>query len=359
MPYPPDYGGVIDIYNRIRSLNEIGVEIILHCFQYGRQKSQELELLCREVHYYQRYSGIKYIIDPRPYIVITRSSPTLIDNLTHDQYPVLFEGIHTSYFINNPVLKNRVRILRTHNIEHDYYRGLYKVESSPFKKTFFFIEYKKLKRYEQNLPEDIIIAAISPGDTDYFSHRYQNTLNIPPFHPFDKLSCLTGRGKYILIHGDLSVPVNIHSTIYLVEKVLYQLPFQVIISGKDPAHKILNIGVRYSNISIRVNPDDQEMHELVRNAQINLIHSYQPHGIKLKLLTALFSGRHCLANPEAVRNSSLESLCHIGENTEQMKDLVYKLMEVPFTREDIQKRETILKVNYSNRENARKIYGII
>lgn len=350
---------MIDIYYKIRSLKELDVEIILHCFQYGRQRSQELEQLCKKVYYYQRYSGIRYFFNPLPYIVVTRSSPDLIRNLSNDSYPIFFEGIHTCFFINNSDLKNRKRILRTHNIEHEYYRGLYKAESSPFRKIFFLVESGKLGKYEQKLSDDIYIAAITPADTEYFSQKFPGSFHLPPFHPYDKLSCLTGIGKYILFHGDLSVPANIQSTIYLFEKILYDMPFQVIIAGKDPVKKIRILAARYSHVSLRANPDEHEMHELIRQAQINLVHSFQPTGIKLKLLTALFNGRHCITNSEAVRNSGLESLCHTGQDPGKIKELVHQLMEIPFTEEEIQKREAVLKKNYSNINNAKKIYDVI
>ena len=34
VPYPPDYGGAIDIYYKIATLNNLGIKIYLHCFQY-------------------------------------------------------------------------------------------------------------------------------------------------------------------------------------------------------------------------------------------------------------------------------------------------------------------------------------
>lgn len=300
-----------------------------------------------------------YYLSRLPYIVLTRSSNELIRNLKNDPYPVLFEGIHTSYFINDPNLKNKVLILRTHNIEHEYYHGLTRAESSLLSKIFFFTESLKLKRYERNLPENIIIAAVSAADATYFSLKDHNTLHLPPFHPYEKITCLPDKGKYILVHGDLSVPANIYSVKCLVKEILSKVPFQVIIAGKDPARRLLKVLKKYNNINLLANPDESTMLELIRQAHINLIHSFQPTGIKLKLLAALFNGRHCIANPEAVRNSGLESLCHIGQTIEKMKDLVCQLMEVPFTEEKIKKRETVLKRSYSNKENVQKIYDMI
>ena len=46
IPYPPDYGGVIDIYYKIKALNSVGIKIYLHCFYYGRKRSFRLESIC-------------------------------------------------------------------------------------------------------------------------------------------------------------------------------------------------------------------------------------------------------------------------------------------------------------------------
>ena len=46
VPYPPNYGGVIDIYYKIKALKAVGVKIILHCFLYNRPEAKELEELC-------------------------------------------------------------------------------------------------------------------------------------------------------------------------------------------------------------------------------------------------------------------------------------------------------------------------
>ena len=31
VPYPPNYGGIIDVYYKIKALREIGCEVVLHC----------------------------------------------------------------------------------------------------------------------------------------------------------------------------------------------------------------------------------------------------------------------------------------------------------------------------------------
>ena len=50
VPLPANYGGVIDVFYKIKTLTDLGFDIILHCFQYGRPVAPELEKYCKEVH---------------------------------------------------------------------------------------------------------------------------------------------------------------------------------------------------------------------------------------------------------------------------------------------------------------------
>ena len=49
IPYPANYGGVIDVYYKAKALSEKGVKVHLHCFQYGRKPSMVLENLVKNL----------------------------------------------------------------------------------------------------------------------------------------------------------------------------------------------------------------------------------------------------------------------------------------------------------------------
>lgn len=69
MPYPVDYGGVFDLFYKIKELHSLGVKIHLHCFDYGRGEQPELNKYCEEVFYYSRNEGHKGFSFKLPYIV--------------------------------------------------------------------------------------------------------------------------------------------------------------------------------------------------------------------------------------------------------------------------------------------------
>jgi hypothetical protein len=55
VPWPPDYGGAIDMLNRIRELQKAGILIHLHYFSYNeRGMPNELNQFCESIHVYER-----------------------------------------------------------------------------------------------------------------------------------------------------------------------------------------------------------------------------------------------------------------------------------------------------------------
>ncbi len=126
VPWPANYGGVIDVFFKVKAMAEKGIKIHLHCFEYGRTPAPELEKVCHAVQYYQRDLSKRHLFKSLPYIVSSRSNNTLIENLLADDYPILLEGLHTCALLDDDRLSDRKVSVRTHNIEHEYYLNLAK-----------------------------------------------------------------------------------------------------------------------------------------------------------------------------------------------------------------------------------------
>ncbi|MDD3107200.1 MAG: hypothetical protein PHP65_05330 [Bacilli bacterium] len=79
IPYPANYGGVIDIFYKVKDLYNNGVKIILHCFDYGRGEQPELEKYCEKVYYYKRNTSFINSLQSTPYIVQSRKNKQLLN----------------------------------------------------------------------------------------------------------------------------------------------------------------------------------------------------------------------------------------------------------------------------------------
>ena len=358
VPYPADYGGVIDIYYKLKSLKQVGIKTILHCYTYGRQSSKELEDLCAEVHYYERDSGFFYALSRDPYIVTTRNSNIMPKRILGDKFPVLFEGLHTTARLKQYADAGKKCFVRAHNIEHNYYKALSRSENRFYDKIFLYTEAIKLRRYEKILGEADQILGISRPETQYFSERYGHATLVPAFHRFDEITIKPGLGDYILFHGNLAVAENSDVFLRIASNVLSKIPYRVMVAGKNPSRSFTRKVSGWENIRVIANPTDDELDRLIADAQVNLLYTAQSTGIKLKLLHALFGGRHCLVNTEMIGGTGLESLCQLAEEPQDMIYQLEELMKRPFTSEQISERALALK-DYSNRAGAEKILKLL
>ena len=359
VPCPPDYGGMIDTFYRIKTLHHIGIQIHLHCFEYGRPHAPELDSLCKTVNYYTRKPGLLPHLTLLPFTVKSRSSKTLLKNLLRYNFPILFDGLHTTFYLGHPSLSDRKMFVRTHNIEHRYFTSLSAFERDPLRKLYFKIESLRLKLYEKILKKAERLFTISPGDFEYFENRYHNAELILPFHPSGIIDSQKGIGEYCLYHSNLSVSENIAVAEFLISKVFSKVSHTCIIAGKNPPKRLLDKSSPFRNIRIISDPDNETMVNLISNAQINILPVYAVDGLKLKLLIALCSGRHCIVNEKMIRGTWLEALCHIADSAESMTERINSLMQQPFTEEMISARERIITKYYNNFSTGKKLASLI
>jgi len=362
IPYPPNYGGVIDVYYKIRTLHEMAVKIHLHCFEYpGRERSAELNSICEEVFYYPRKTGLRSALSFAPYIVSSRKSEELMANLLRDNYPVLFEGLHSCYYIDDPRLKKRMKIYRESNIEHRYYFNLFKVDANFKNRLYFLIASAKLLLYQKVLQHADLMFAVSQHDTDYLKQHFpgKNIYHLPSFHANNNVSVLPGKGDYALYHGNIEVPENEFAATFLVTKVFDGLDIPLIIAGMKPRNKFIKLAESRSNIMVVANPDDEKMFDLIRNAQVNVLVTFQATGLKLKLLNTLYNGRFCLVNEPMIKGTSLESLCETGNTPEELRSKLKELFRLEFTLDEVNKRVEFLKERYDNMFNGQRMTDLI
>ncbi len=363
VPYPANYGGVIDVFYQLKTLSELNIKVILHSFHYGRKKAVQLEKYCQEVHYYPRKTGIASQLSRLPYIVYSRRNNTLKHNLLKDNHPILFQGTHCCYLLNHFEFKERLKMVRLHNVEWKYYLSLYRQEKNWVKKLFFKIEASKLKRFEENnmIKNADHLFTISSDETDYFNTFQPKGLeHQSAFHSNESVQCLTGIGNYALYHGDLSVKDNENAALFLIEKIFSKLKVKLILAGLNPTALLIDKAKQHKNVEVKANLSNDEMESIIKNAQINILISFNHAGMKLKLLNALYKGRHCLVNHPIIQNTGLESLCSIKDSPEEIIEKISDLMEKDFTSIEIQKREILLQNSpFSNTTNAKKTVDLL
>jgi len=357
VPWPADYGGVVDLFYKLQALHAEGIKIKLHCFDYGRGKQDELNKYCESVNYYKRQTGWKGFSFSMPYIVSSRANKILLTNLLKDEHPVLMEGVHCAAFLKPLINLDRKVFLRLHNVECLYYSQLFQRENNLFKKIYFLNESIFLRHYEKRMPDNLPVIAVSPNDAAFYKLDLdkKDTRYLPVFIPYTEIRSLGGMGTYCLYHGNLSVAENEKAVLWLITKVFSLTTTPFIIAGKDPSKKLIRKIEKNKNICLIANPSDSELNDLITKAHIHVLPSFNNTGIKLKLINAIFNGRHCVVNDAAVEGTGLEAACHIGTNNVAFASIITQLYHQPFPEEEILLRKKIIQQIFNNKENALKL----
>lgn len=360
VPWPADYGGAIDMMNRIKMFHQLGILIHLHYFSYNeRGTPNELNQFCETINVYSREKIQSGFSLKTPYIVSSRINEHLIERLQKDEHPILLEGIHCAGILPRLDRQNRKVVVRMHNEESVYYKELARAEHSLLKKLFFYNESRLIKKFSHHLPGDSVYACISENDATILENEYKlnNVKFLPAFPAWQNVIGQEGQGNLCLYHGNLSVPENEKAAAWLICKVFTKARVPFVIAGKKPSKRLQKIAGLCQHTCLVADPSETEMDDLVHKAHIHVLPCFNKNvtGIRLKLLHALFEGRHCVVNDPMVSGTGLEDACHIGNSATAFASIILQLYHQPFTKEEIILRKQLLGTTYDNEKNTRQL----
>ena len=352
VPYPADYGGAIDVYYRIKALHQLGYKITLHCYEYGRGMQSHLEEITEKVHYYQRPKRLLQVFSKRPFIVETRKSTELLQRLLADTHPILLEGLHSTWVLENPKIQQKITIVRTHNIEHEYYGAL--ADKSGFlKRIYFRQEAKKLEDYESILKYASFILCICEGDVHHSKKINPNVNVLPASIPEISDSGYQETDRYALFHGNLSVVENVEAVKWIIEHIWKKdqsiLPLKI--AGKNPSEQFIRY-VAEAGMEIIPNPSQTDLDELLQKARIHVLVSDQSTGVKLKLLHALETSGHVLVNSQMVEGTDLGGVSIVCQTPDEFLLNIKEKQDHNLTVLEFENRLSFLKMKYDTVENC-------
>jgi hypothetical protein len=349
------------VFYKLKALHSAGVKIHLHCFEYHRKPAHELDEYCYEIHYYPRKTGLLSALSRKPYIIYSRRSKELLKNLCRDNHPILFEGLHSCYYLSDKLLEHRLKIYRESNIEHQYYFHLLKAEKRFFNKLFFLFSGLKLWAFQGQLSNADLILTVSREDNAYLTSKFKHVRveYLPSFHRDDEIHIMPGKGDYALYQGNLSVAENSKAAEFLITKVFAGSHIRFVVAGLNPSDDLLQVAKKHDNVTLVPNPSEDKMIDLIRSAHINVMVTFQPTGLKLKILNALFNGRFCLVNQKMVAGTELAGICEIANGPQALREKSGELMNRSFTDQMVSERKELLMKWHSNKENCKTLLNLL
>ena len=355
-PYPPVYGGVIDVYYKVKALHALGTKIHFHCFIDEKEPDlTALHTLCEAVYVYPRRFKFFKLFSRYPFSVVSRYSKKLVQNIEAIDAPILFEGLQSSFVLHQHAFPNRKKMLRLHNIESNYYTGLAQSETRFFKKILFQREAKKYADYQAVLAKFDRVFTLSLFEQAYIQKQFGNGEYVPVFHGNSRFSKLTDFGDFAFYHGDLRMSDNRKAVAFLID-VFAKIPnYHLVIASSKAAGYVNKLIKGIPSITYVALNTQNQLDTLLSSAQVNVMLSFQQSGTKLKTINSLFKSRHCLINKNMVDDPKILALCTLASTPDEFKLAIEELRFVDFTPKIQEQRQQVAETLLSDVKNAQKI----
>ena len=347
IPFPPNYGGVIDVFFKLRAMHQVGIKIYLHLYGSSSCGIEELKPFTEEIYYYPIKKNPIYFLKSSPFSVKSRRGEELLKNIKRIKAPIFFESLKTTEVLNLDCLEDYPKYLRLHNIEQNYYKGLASSEKNKLKRLIYALEAIKYVRYEQIIDQMDEVFTLSKFEQDYIKEKFNKGKYIPVFHGNNDLPKLKEFGKYVMYHGDLRTADNCKVVEFLID-VFKKLDYSLVIASSIKEEWVKSKIKSSTNIKFIKLNDFSHLLQLFQEAHINVAWSFQESGTKLKVINALFNSRYSVINKNIIDDENIEKLCFKVENESELIVTITTLMDQPFLPS--QAYQSVLK-NYLNDGN--------
>ncbi|WP_264520758.1 hypothetical protein [Flavobacterium sp. N1994] len=356
-PFPPDFGGAIDVFYKVKALHAIGFTIHLHCFYEDRDVvSNELKAITEKVYLYKKNKNPFFLFSQYPFPVVCRFRNELIENLAKVDAPIFFEGLHTTMILQKIKLDNK-KYLRLHNIESNFYAGMSQNETNYFKKIAYHYAAQKYIDYQKNIANFDHVFTLSTYENDFAKTITDKVSYVPVFHGNEQVAPLSEYGNYAFYHGDLRLADNKNAAKFLI-KVFKQIgDYKLIIASSNGKKMVEKRTKNLPNIEFVELKNDSQLDDLFKNAHINVMLSFQKSGTKLKVINSLFKSRFCLVNSNMVDDEQVLKFCELAHSKEEFIAKIKTLRNQPF--QDVDNRNQAFSKVLNDINNAKQIAKII
>jgi glycosyltransferase involved in cell wall biosynthesis len=248
-----------------------------------------------------------------------------------------FDLIHcewTHYGAYVAALPRRPLFLSSHNIEAMPWQRLYEHEKNPVKRAFFYLEWRKMLRFEKEVSGEFDhIGAVSADDRDKFKNLYgcESVTLIPNgvdvsyynFTPPD----LTR--KSLVFSASFDAFVNQDAVVYFMESIFPKIlekdsGIRVIFLGKDPPSSFR----KYASERVTLTGTVGDVRPYLLRSSVCVVPIRVAGGSRIKILEAMAAGLPVLSTPEGAEGLEVVAGEHIliARNEDEFARCVIQLL---------------------------------
>ncbi|MBN1415461.1 MAG: glycosyltransferase [Bacteroidales bacterium] len=379
-PYPPHDGGSMAMFHLASSLSEIGHSITVLAMRTPKHLISDKQLdafnSIMPVHttFVDTTTRITDLIknllfSTMPYnakrFIDDNFADTLASILTQEAFDVVqLEGLYLTPYL--PVIRKHsdaIVALRAHNIEHEIWKRNARQEKNPFKKIYFILLSKRIKRFERrqiNLCD--VLVPITARDKDHFdllgntrpSHICPAGIDMPEDFEKDKHKNLSPPASLYFL-GSLDWLPNLEGLLWFARKVFPELKkrhpvLEMHVAGRNAPAKLSQL---LEKRGIRFHGEVSDAPAFIRSKNILVAPCFSGSGMRLKIIEAMSQGKPVVTTPIGAEGLDAEHEKHIiiAENVNGFLLHIERLINNPDLCHELGRQGALFVAGYFNNRN--------
>lgn len=322
-PYPPMHGGLLDMWNRIQELVQMGAQLDVIATVKEPPPPEALRAVEERVHSLDlivRRPLKSGLFSFKPVQVAIRTGLRHI--ALHSEYDsVIMQTEFTAEILRNPTLKAKRTAIRVENDEFAYHLGTACSTRSWKGRLYFLQEALRVKFYSARAFSRVNFLWFISNDelARYKQHRSpadaDKALFLPCGVDLRRLQRPTLTGNRVLFVGSLSVAFNQQAITWYIENVHTRLTdvhgYHLVVAGSSRGKDMSwldKITAHFSNIEVRL--DMPELGPVYDSAAVFVNPMQNGNGVKLKTIEAALHGLPIVSTDVGVEGTGLEAGIH-------------------------------------------------
>ncbi|KIM02624.1 MAG: hypothetical protein KN64_14640 [Sulfurovum sp. AS07-7] len=380
-PYPPNHGGRVDVFERIKVLKSLDYQVSLVSTiktQPNKDEMSYMENFIEDNLLIKRRQSIFDLFSCKPYQVTSRNNhkdiKVVLKNIRNETFDAciveghygldLFESINRSCNINK-------KYLRVHNDERKYFKELAKSTNNILKKIFYYLESIKFSYYEKNFfKKNIIKACLHVSDDEYkiYKNNYQfiNHIFLPASVDVNDFKKYTKKNnKTVLFIGSLFMPNNIEGLMWYLKNIHNNLckifqDYNLVIAGNSKGFDVqsfIETLNKFTNIIFYDSPENLD--DLYLESCVFINPMLSGAGVKLKTINAVKYGLPIVSTEIGNEGTGLIHKSHLlvaKNDNDFLQHMIHLLEDESLRNSLVLNAQRFLLENYNQTKN---LWGLI
>lgn len=311
-PYPLNYAGPIDSYNKIKALHDAGYKVCVIATikkEIDSGHLSEISKICNQIYLIKRKYSFKNFLAISPFQISSRVDELEISKIALNLgdkrvWSIICDGYYGMGVVKNLVEKITPRYiyLRINNNEPLYFKALARSTKNIFIKIYYLLDSLKFSIHEKSVLKTVSIDAflhVSAEEKDYYKTKFPEIKHyfLPAGIDVSKMLSYERRDNFSAIFiGSLFMPNNLEGLYWYINFVhdglstlfpSYKLVIAGNTRGKVDKKLALLMGQR-NNIVFIDSPESLE--SIYKKGSVFINPMLNGAGVKLKSLNAICAG---------------------------------------------------------------------